>query len=358
MFRTLLFGFTLCFLSSNLFAQCDIMGFDYPCDSDCGVSLCNPCSSLSLEGRLLYFKPGSSNLHYLAEADPLPAPTPNWKIRDIKPSYKMGFEIGVRANFFCRKTQAHLNWVHFNSKSNDSRQVPSEDRVGPFFEIGSDASGYTHGKGHVAFKYDAVNLNYGFCLNFGECIKANCFAGISAARIKQDLTSFYSNNDETISRQIHSPSTFWGAGPQLGLNLSFTICNGYQFIGAGSAALLMGEHSHHTTFKSITPILAPLEIPSPNTQSTHVRNRSQLVPAFEGKVGFAYTWELCYLAMDFEIGYQALVYLNAIQSTDISSEVVTPPVIPDTVGVYARTFHRTISNFSLSGPYIKVNVGF
>jgi hypothetical protein len=49
---------------------------------------------------------------------------------------------------------------------------------------------------------------------------------------------------------------------------------------------------------------------------------------------------------------------NFFFSVDISSQVITPPVIPNTVGVFARTFKRTLSNFGLAGPYVSIGAIF
>lgn len=38
----------------------------------------------------------------------------------------------------------------------------------------------------------------------------------------------------------------------------------------------------------------------------------------------------------------------------MGSEVVTPPVAPDTIGV----FEQSPSNFALAGPYFMLDVGF
>lgn len=322
------------------------------------ICLSCPCYTFDFEFDALYLQPYSSNLHYVAEALPLPLPSPNWKIRDIRPDYHFGYDVGVSAICHDRNTKARLNYIHFNSRDSDSLTAPSNDMVGPFFEIGPDATPYTKAKGHVVFHYDALNLDYGVCVKFGDYLRTNFFGGIGGVRIKQKLNSKYSNSDGTLARSIKVPSSFLGMGPQLGVDFSYGICDGLHLTGEGIAALLVGNLKNHTSYASISPALAPLGIAPPNKQSTHVRNRTQAVPAFEGKLGLAYEFTLCNCAINVDAGYKVLLYINAIQSVDIGSEVVTPPLVPDTVGVFARTFQRNLSNFALAGPYLELDIGF
>src|SRR5271155_3663982 len=55
----------------------------------------------SFEGlfRALYLLPSGSDLYYAAEAIPLPLPSPNWFIEDIRPEYHFGFDVGLKATF-------------------------------------------------------------------------------------------------------------------------------------------------------------------------------------------------------------------------------------------------------------------
>ncbi len=87
-----------------------------------------------------------------------------------------------------------------------------------------------------------------------------------------------------------------------------------------------------------------------------------MAPAFEGKLGIGYdfTWGTC-CNINLEAGYQAQIYMNSIRSVDMGSEVALGAfgsVGSGDVGVYARTFQRTVSDFALAGPYVKLDVGF
>lgn len=123
--------------------------------------------------------------------------------------------------------------------------------------------------------------------------------------------------------------------------------------------LLTGSVENQNEYLSRSPLLQVLNITPPNKQTICTQKRTVLVPALEERVGLAYAFDFyrCY-NFKLEVGYQAQIYIGAIQTVDIGSEVVTPPVIPDTIGVYARTFQRNISNFALAGPYVNFDLKF
>ncbi len=310
------------------------------------------------EFSALILKPGSSNIHYAAEAIPLPLPSPNWNIFDLHPGYHFGFDIGFAFVSHQACTCFMVNWEQFKSCSSAAITVGSDNMVGPFFEIGPDAKPYRNAFGAVKFKFNEINIDLGQYVEFGDCLKTTIFAGIGITSIKQRLSSLYSNSDGTIVRRITVPSSFFGAGPQLGIDFSYHLINGFYFTGKGLCSLLSGTLKNHTQYLALAPELEDVGVTPPNKQRTCVQKRTQVVPAFQEKIGVAYNCCGECFTVQIEAGYQSQIYISALQSIDLGSEVVTPPVLPDTICVFARTFQRTISNFALAGPYVSLDVRF
>lgn len=326
------------------------------------VFLGSPLHTFQIEFAALFLQPTASNLHYAAEATPLPVPSPNWLIHEVDTDYKFGFDLGCSGVFHDLNTYMRINWEHFHNSDSTAVTVSSSNMIGPFFEIGPDASFFKQSSGKATFHFDEVNLDYGIFINFGDRLQTNWFTGISYARIKQTLYSTFSNPEETIVRTLDVPSTFQGAGPQFGLDFSYRIVKGLQLTGEAVSAMLVGPLNNNTTYQTFAPDLVIVNVTPPNVQTTTVQKQMQLVPAIEGKLGLAY-WvatEPCRLplTMRFEFGYQGQIYLNAIQSIDMGSEVLIPPLVPNTIGVYARSFQQTLSNFALAGPYLRFDFGF
>jgi hypothetical protein len=360
--RSVAFALTASLLSICGESVANIQTYETNGRQDCCsevVFLSSPCYTYDFEFRTLFLKPSGSNLDYAAEAFPTPVPSPHWKIFEIRPDYSFGFDIGASLVCHERNSDLSFNYEHFDSKDSSSRTVPLSNMIGPFFEIGPDAAPYTKAHGHVTFLFDSADLNYGTFINFGSCLETNLYIGVKAARIKQTLGQRFSSPDGRTVRQIRTPSNFAGAGPEIGFDFSYSFFNCFKLNGQAEAGLIVGSHRTHTDYTALTPTLPLFGITPPNKQSTHVQHRTLVVPTFSGRLGLAYSYALCDgMLFNIEAGYEAKVYINAIQSVDMGSEVVTPPILPDTVGVFARTFHRTISNFALSGPYLAFNLEF
>ncbi len=322
---------------------------------------CNDSSyCIDVQFRALILKPSSNNLHYAAQARPLPLTTPFWDIFDIKTKYHFGFEVGLLRFDPYNGTHFAANCTHYNSASSSAHQVPTgTDMIGPFFEIGPDASSYKIATGSAKFKFDSVHLTAGQCVQLVDCLNTNFFAGINITYLKQELTSLYSNNNATITRTILTPTTFLGAGPEFGVDFAYFITPEFNFAGRCSASILVGPSKNHTAYISTFQPIAGLNLPSPNVQRTSVNKRTLVVPTFEERLGLGYTLTFCNNCMfTIEAGYEARLYLGALQSVDMGSEVIN--IIPgaSNVGVFARTFQRNISNFALTGPYASCSLAF
>lgn len=307
----------------------------------------------------LFLKPSASNMHYAAEAIPLPLPSPNWQIFDVHPGYHFGFDVGFKAFFHRADSALTANWEHFNSSSCSKHNVGTQNMVGPFFEIGPDAALYSITNGKVKFSFDEFNIDYGQLVHWGHRLHTNLFCGISFARVKQTATTTFSNEDGTIARTIIVPASFGGAGPRFGADFSYDLIKGLQFNGKTTVAILAGTGKNETSYLSTTTVLYDIGVTPPNVQSVKLCSRTLVVPALFQRIGFAYDFTFCdHYDLKIEAGYQAQIYFQALQTVAIGSEVTTPPVLPDTIGVFARTFQRIISNFALSGAYLTFEVGF
>lgn len=324
------------------------------------VMTASPAYSVATHVTALFLKPTSNNTHYAVEAFPLPLSSPNWAVFSIPASYHTGFQIGVQTVIHERATTIKADWQRFRADACASKTVTTDNMIGPFFEIGPDASAYSKAHGTTHYAFDEGHIDYGQSLTLGCYTQVNLFVGITAASIKQKICSLFSNDDGSITRAILVPASFVGAGPQCGVDGRYCIVNNVSLTSSTVLSLLVGTAKNHTTYTATSPALADLGVTPPNVQHTCVQSSTAVVPAFEQSLGLSYTTKSLCRKYDItlETGYQVQCYLNPIQSIDMGSEVITPPVIPDTVGVFARTFHKSLSNFSLSGAYLLFSVGF
>ena len=319
-------------------------------------------------GECLFLQPNGSSLYYAVEAFPLdesialPILSPDWQVFEIFPNYSPAFNIGARILFSDMDTSISANWERLFSSQTASHTVAgvAGDMIGPNFDIGPNSHNYTEADTKAKFHFDAANLTFGQRFSVFNRFYPNINTGGSFARIKQIISSTYENNAAAVSRTIDTYSTFTGAGPQLGFDFDYRIIAGFFLNGSTSLALVIGELENGTTYNSIAPIITHVGNPEPNIQTTTVPNRTQLVPALEEKLGFSYAGMFNCCKIMFGFGYQAQIYLNAIQTFDMTGQVpntYSDEAVPDS-GLYAVGFVRTLSNFILTGPYLTLSLVF
>ncbi len=333
------------------------------------VTTINPSYTLEARFEALWMQPFANNLDYGAEALPFnygssqPAVSPSWSIPQISTDFHFGFDVAIGSVFHGADASLLLHWQRFHSsKDLASRTVPSTNMISSFFEIGPDASPYKQATGTTKFHWDAVALDYGTFVRVGNLLHTRLFAGVGFARLNQDRFTRFVDLAGTVKRTIDVPASFLGAGPQVGVDFLYKIVEGFRFVGMTSATLFVGTFENSTTFSTTSNALVALGDQNPNIQTTSVQNKGGIVPGFEGKLGLAYGFSHCgHRTVKFEVGYRAQVYLNAIRSLDMGSEVALGSlgsVGSAVTGVYARTFDRTVSDFGLGGPYITIEAGF
>ena len=334
------------------------------------VTLGNPSYSFETSFTALVMQPFAQNLDYTAEAipfhyvDPNPALSPSWRIHEIRPDFHFGFDLGIAGMFHSAQSSLMVNWERYHSPTDSHSNTVSSTAfmTGPFFEIGPDASLYKKSKGTTDFHFDEVNLDYGTFVHFGDRLHMNLFAGVSFARILQHRFTTFSDLSESIVRTIRVPSKFLGAGPQMGLDFTYKLAKGLQLVGNSKTSLFVGHFKNSTKYSTASSSLVGLGEENPNFQSTSVKNRGGVVPGLEAKLGLAYEFLFSsHYMVKLEAGYQAQIYINSIRSIDMGSQVAggtLESISTAALGVYARTFERTVSDFAIAGPYATCSFGF
>jgi hypothetical protein len=302
-----------------------------------------------VSGSLLYLQPGSGNLEYATLVSPLPLPTPNWDTQSISPHYSPAFRVGLRY-IPSDANDVKFNWMHLNSRDSASVVGAPTQMVGPPYEIGPDSAVFKNAQGAVNSKYDAVNLDGGhtFC---ADCpFQLRVFGGVEFARINQSVTGMFQSTDGLTTAANITSSVFTGAGPRSGLKGDYAIGN-FQFFGETAVAGLIGTAQSRINFSATSPALAGLGIASPNNQALTSPNETQVVPSFDARFGTAYIFPpSTYGQFKVELGYQAAVYMNAINRYALT--LVTVPPVAGSVGVFLATQQHLQSNFTTQGPYL------
>jgi hypothetical protein len=274
--------------------------------------------------------------------------------------------VGGKVLFSANNTNLEASWERLRSSKKASKTLSTTAdggtlMIGPLSDIGPNSAAYTKAHGKAEFQFDAADLVFGqeFCIF--KRLYPNLFAGAAFTRIKQTLSSSYSDVTGTSSRKIDTSSTFTGAGPKFGFNFNYRIVADFFFTGTSSFGLMIGQSKNTAHYQSDSSFLVSQNIPEPNAQETTIPNRVQLIPSFEEKLGFSYAGMFKCCKVTFGVGYQAEIYLNAVQTIDMTAPQVIPslsPAIAPDAGMYAVGFERTLSNFILTGPYASLSIDF
>jgi hypothetical protein len=307
----------------------------------------DPPHHFEVSGSLLYLQPDAGDLEYATLVSPLPLPTPHWTNQALRPHFTPTFNFGLKY-IPTESNDVQLNWTHLNNSANASAVGAPGQMIGPPFEIGPTASVYQIGRGNVSFAYDSVNLDAGhtFC---DDCpFQLRVFGGAEFARINQDLTGTFQSLDGLTSASNTTNSLFTGAGPRLGMKGQYAMGN-YQFFGEMAGAGLVGTARSRINF-SANSTAAP-GLAQPNNQYLTSPNEKQVVPSFDARLGTAYTFAPGnYGQFKIEVGYQAAVYMNAVNHYALT-QVSVPPA-PASVGVFLATAQHLQTNFTTQGPYL------
>ena len=319
--------------------------------SDVALSACGSRPHFEVSASLLYLQPGAGNLEYGTLVSPLPVPSPNWENESISPKYTPAFNFGL--SYFVPESGNDIRstWTHLDSTDSASFVGSPDQMAGPPYLIGPGANAYNIGNGSVHFGYDAVNLEAGHLWDTGGLFHVRVFGGVQYASIAQDLTGTFSNNAGTETTSNTTYSRFFGAGPRLGVNSQFNYCR-FQFLGEIAAAVLVGNQQSHIDFSTTSTTPVP-GLAYPNTQSFTSPNATQVIPSIDCRLGASYTFPLNF---KIEAGYQAVVYVNAVNTYSLT-EVTTPPVA-QSVGVFFATGQHLQSNFTAQGPYLSASWAF
>jgi hypothetical protein len=304
---------------------------------------------LEVNASLLYLQPGSGSLEYGTLVSPLPAASPHWENQAISPNYSPAFNLGLR--YFVPETCNDLrtSWTRLDSTAGASFVGGPGQFAGPPYLIGPGATAYNIGGGSVHFNYNAVNFEAGHLWRSGPAFQVRVFGGVQYASISQNLTGTFLNYADTMSESNTTYSNFSGAGPRFGVNAQFNRRN-FQFLGDMAAVAVIGTQHSRMDFVTNSP-----GYPN-NAQSFSSPNGTQIVPGFDSRLGASYSIPFRRGIFKIEGGYQAIVYVNAINSYSLT-QVATPPVVGG-VGVFFATASHLQNNFTAQGPYLSGSWAF
>jgi len=337
-------------------------------------------SSTDVYLGLVYFQPSSNNLNYAVFVSGTQPYYQSWHYQAIDPNYSPGFELGGNHVFSDTSYQASLGWLHLNTRDASFKQASQStalqtiEFVSPPFEQSPPVFGIKRADSTVNFNFDSIDLNVGRAFEPRAALRAKLYGGLNILRIKQKLTTVFSDlpgvpataysyalpPDPSFSFQLQNVSDYLGAGPDLGLDVAYTITHGFGVLGGLLGTLTAGNMSIQDKFTSTSARLTTLGIGTSHQEIT-VPDKTQVVPGFDGKLGIFYNYSGKNLPkLSLEAGYRLAAYINAISTVNPSTLVqagtveATPVFATGTMAIVSSDIRDRAFNFN--GPYLKLNV--
>ena len=327
---------------------------------------------LELTAGLLLLQPGADNLGFATTTTFLPIQNPQWAVQTLSPAYQPGFTVGARYIRPCSGKDIRTTWDHLHT--NDSTFVPVSNLntqwISPFSQTGPSTSesanevGIFHlkaARGEVAFDYDLVNLDMGQSVNIGTSTQVRLFGGVSWVRLQEQLVSTFFNdpnidpvppvvapaNPDLRSIMLNNTSTYYGAGPRLGVTSSHSLPRGFSLVGEVTGAVFGGSmQPAQYSFSGVYDAKVDAE---------QIRSRrvSQVVWNGDTKLGIGYKRRTARGSiLTLESGFKAAVFVNPFSTYETSTNV-----LPLDIGsLSTNSMRHTPSNFTLNGWYASCSV--
>ncbi|HDV5714116.1 TPA: hypothetical protein RJG04_002982, partial [Legionella pneumophila] len=186
-----------------------------------------------------------------------------------------------------------VNWMHFNHEST----TPGITYVSL---ISGNTLGFAYDKSDL--RWDAVNAEFGQHTDFGIFKDIRFHAGVQYTYLKREefapVSIFNPTTETTTAGFNRTGQKFSGAGPRIGIDLTYNFTNSFSIYGKFAGALIIGDSEVEDT-----------SIPTPFAHSSTL----EVIPELEGKLGLAYTHNLSRGNLVADAGYMVVNYFSVFE---------------------------------------------
>jgi hypothetical protein len=281
---------------------CPLGNVSVPCD--------DPVWGFSVQG--LYLQPlYNADLAYDAGLvyDGLFAPDimNNFNYHQVKAQTGWGFRV-EGSYLFETGNDLTVNWSHFSN-------TVTRNLLGNLFIIGIPV--FVSADSKIEPQWNAVNIEAGQFINFGDFEVIRFHAGLAAVQFKRGVTSEAVPFDPLTLLPVgpvftavsSSEVQYKGGGPRIGVDLSYHFGNGFSIYGNSAGALFIGKSQFTNNIFGL-----PFPIPAVGLHG----KKMAVVPELEAKIGITYTYEMAQGDVTLDVGYMAVDYFNALQGAHLN----------------------------------------
>jgi hypothetical protein len=146
--------------------------------------------------------------------------------KDIDFEWGVGVRVGMGMDFPCTGWDTAIYWTHFNA----------------------DGDGHDHNNhAHWLMHFNVGDAILGRRFWIGSCVNLRPFTGVRYAQIKQKLRTrletqiIATTGQSIVNTRLNDKQSFWGFGPELGLEADFYIGHRWSLYGSLAGAILYGH---------------------------------------------------------------------------------------------------------------------
>ncbi len=232
------------------------------------------------------------------------------------PKWGWGFMI-EGSYLFGTGNDVNVNWYHINnghSRSSTGARTISNDIFATHFPAITAGTSTTvsSASASVSPQWDAVNIEFGQHVDFGENTNIRFHGGFEYARLAAKTTLQLSGTRVTTTGGAASAfnaytsnnPSYNGFGPRLGADMGYDWGNGLGVYANGAAGLLAGSSKFSTVYTDNAT----------NNSVTTSGSVMTVVPELEGKLGANYTYAMAQGDLTLDVGWMWINYFNVARS--------------------------------------------
>lgn len=209
---------------------------------------------------------------------------------------KWGWGFMIEGSYhFGTGNDLNVNWYHFSknhNRDNTSFAIENELTRAGLLAINDKP------------RWDAVNIEFGQHVDFGDFKNIRFHAGGQFAQVKHHTNLFL---NAANFGSFHEK--FEGFGVRTGADMAYEFGNGVAFYGNAAAAVLVGtsKFANRVVIRDVATTLV-------------TGSRNALVPELEGKLGGTYTYGMAQGNLILDVGYIWVNYFNALNNFNLHSD--------------------------------------
>ena len=258
------------------------------------VNVTIPCESTAwgFGAEALYLEPVNSTIANTMGANS------TGRVQNLPNNYAWGFKL-EGSYHYGTGSDTNLNWYHLSKSASRSKSVVDQLDLSTLGTLENQVA-----TGTVDPKWDAVNLELGQNVNFGENKHIRFHGGAQYVRLTNTTT--LNTYDTLVPTEVVSVSnnpTYNGFGPRLGTDMSYDWGNGLGIYANGAGAMLVGSSKMSNSTAVNTALLT--------YSAAHSASRTTLVPELEAKLGVKYDYAMAQGDLTLDVGWLWINYFNS-----------------------------------------------